>query len=121
MQLDQRDGLLLRRCEIDREGEHEDRGDEEQGQPVQEPDHRVENVHFRIAIDPQHPDTSVSSPTGPAGGRSNRAGVYSHGPYVTADRASIGCWDRGSDEPFWATLVHLMNSREPREVLVLTA
>jgi hypothetical protein len=32
MQLDECNGLLLRRCEIDREGEHEDRGEEEQGQ-----------------------------------------------------------------------------------------
>jgi hypothetical protein len=42
MQLDEGYSLLLGRCEIDREGEHDDRGDEEQGQPVQEPNNRVE-------------------------------------------------------------------------------
>jgi hypothetical protein len=48
----------------DREGENEDRGDEEQGQPVQEPDSLVENAQLGIAIGPQHPDTSLSSPAG---------------------------------------------------------
>ena len=60
MQLDECNGLLLGRREIDREGEHEDRGDEERGQPVKEPDHRVENEQFGILIGPQHPNTSLS-------------------------------------------------------------
>jgi hypothetical protein len=61
----------------DREGENEDRGDEEQGQPVQEPDSLVENAQLGIAIGPQHPDTSISSLQGSAGRRSNRARAYS--------------------------------------------
>src|SRR6266853_1559845 len=73
MQLDEYDSLLLRRCEIDRKGEHEDRGDEEQGQPVEEPDHRVENAQFGIAIGPQHPNTSLSC-TCTAGRRGDRIG-----------------------------------------------
>jgi len=59
MQLDECNSPLLGRCEIDREGEDEDSGDEEQGQPVQKPDHRVENMQFRFLIDPQHWNTSI--------------------------------------------------------------
>ena len=50
-----------------------DRGDEEQGQPVQEPDHRVENAQFGIAIGPQHLNTSLSCPCR-AGRRGDRIG-----------------------------------------------
>src|SRR6516225_5052644 len=72
MQVNECNSLTLGRCEIDREGEHEDRGDEEQGQPVQEPDHRVENAEFGIAVGPQHPYTSLSWPCR-VGGRGDRS------------------------------------------------
>ena len=38
----ERNSLIFGRCEIDREGRHEDRVQGEQGQPMEEPDHRVE-------------------------------------------------------------------------------
>src|SRR6516225_2518845 len=37
----ERNSLIFGRCEIDREGRHEDRVQGEQGQPMEEPDHRV--------------------------------------------------------------------------------
>jgi hypothetical protein len=89
MQLDERNGFLPRRCELDREGEYEDRDDEEQGQPVQDPDRRVENTQFGIAISPQHPATSLSSPCGAAGGKIGSHGRLFPGPFTPCRNGKV--------------------------------
>ena len=62
MQVNECNSFIVGRCEIDRESEYKDRADEEQGQPVQEPGHRVEIEQFGIAIGPKHPNTLFSCP-----------------------------------------------------------
>jgi hypothetical protein len=60
MQLDEREGLRARRCEMDREGKRKNRRDESEGQPVQESSNLVEFAQFGIVICPQHLDNSFS-------------------------------------------------------------
>jgi len=78
MHLD-KDCRLAFRCEVDRDRQHESRGDEEQRQPVQEPDQRVEHAQFGLAISPQHLNTSVTCSEGQTKTGPDRANVYSSG------------------------------------------
>src|SRR5271157_3986892 len=80
MQLSECHRLRPRRGEIDRKSEYEDHGDQQDRQPVQDPDRRFENHEFGILIIPQHPTTSLSSPRkGGTRQDSDHARVYSRG------------------------------------------
>ena len=102
MQVNECNSLILGRCEIDREGEYNDRGDEEQGQPVQ---NRITGSKTRSSGSPSVRSIRIPHShglVGSAGGEIElRAGLFPRPPHARAEFCGERmAWPRESAERY---------------------